>query len=80
MIIQAHFNRDFMRKKIFAGTAVRTHDRLTHVFMPRHYLPYITWICISPFDHFAPVGSQYTGAVTKTTIAASSNINQNLCI
>ena len=40
MIIQEHFNVDFMRKKYFACTEIQTHDLPTRVFLPGRYLPY----------------------------------------
>ena len=75
---QVHFNRDFMKKNIFLASGF---VHMTFQLMPSCLVcTFLSWICISPMDHFGPIGSQYfrnLKAATITVIRATGKITQS---
>ena len=81
MILQAHFNRAFLRKHPCQRWDLNPRPSDSHLL--DQGIAFLTRICISPIDHFAPIGINHSGdlaAVTITTASVTGIITQSLCI
>ena len=78
IIVQTHFNGN-LERKILDGTWIWTHNLLTLVFLPGHYLPYRD--LISLIDHYAFLvasSMEDLAEVIKTSTTVTVNIT-NAC-
>ena len=70
MIVLVHFNRDFMRK----NPMLEHGFELTTFWLASSCLgfTFLSRMCISPFDHFAPIGSQALVAMERSLKTTSN--------